>query len=391
MQTDTSDHGGTKSTSTNYILRQGTAGQLGAVGKSDSTNYSAGQGYIYTTNTKPATPESLAQYKADGATPIPHPAGWTSTSSEVFKMNISDYDPGDILTPQIEVVLSTESFTNTPNFTGSDYNYSGVTLNASTTATSMEHNKGYIWQTRTKDLENYYSDWKTLAGVPSDYRVDLVPPASSELLTAFATSEPTPTQVYLTWEAGSDALSGIAGYNLYRSTTPGSGYSKIQSLISGLTTYDATVSLGIDYYYVLRTEDLAGGESENSLQASAPYLDLTREASVVAPVSGGYTGNVADAVPGSTIKYNIYYTNLGFAVSTNVYIIDKIPEHTEFKIGSATGEAVTSAQYSNDNGGSFTYTPIGTYVDPAVTNIKWLCGDISSGSTRKVEFSVVIR
>jgi len=392
LQTDSSNHGGAKSTSASYIIRQGSAGQLGAIGSSESANYLAGQGYMYTTNTKPATPESLAQYKAGGTTPISWPAGWTNTSTEVMKMDMSDYDPGDILAPQIEVRLSGESFTNTVSFEGSNYNYSGVTVNGSVSATSMQHAKDYIWQARTKDLENYYSDWIVMGGSPlSDYRVDLVPPASSELLTAFATLEPTPTQVYLTWEAVSGDLSGIAGYNLYRSLIPGSGYSIVQSLISGLSTYDATVVLGSDYYYVIRAQDLAGGESENSMQASAPYLNLTREASVVAPVSGGYTGNVADAVPGSTIKYNIYYTNLGFAISTSIEVIDKIPPFTEFKIGSATGEAVSSVKYSNDGGLTYTYTPSGTYVDPAATNIKWICNDVSSGATRKVEFSVVIR
>lgn len=391
LQTDSANHGGTKSTSTNYILRQGSAGQLGAVGDSDSINYSAGQGYIYTTNTKPATPESLQQYKSNGVSEIPWPAGWTNTSAEVMKMDISDYDPGDILTPQIEVRLTSESFTDTVSFEGSNYNYSGTTLSATTAATGMTHNRYYIWQARTKDLENYYSDWKILGGSPADYRTDFVLPGSSEVLTAAATPETSPTQVYLTWEAASDALSGIAGYNLYRSTTPGSGYVKIQSLIPGLITSDAMVYLGTDYYYILRAEDWAGGESGNSMQASAPYLNITREVIVIAPISGGYSGGAGDPVPGATIKYNMYYTNLGFAVSTSIEVVDKIPAHTEFKVGSANGESISAVKYSNDGGATFTYTPSGTYVDPAVTNIKWICSDTSSGATRKVEFSVIIR
>jgi hypothetical protein len=391
LQTDSANHGGTKSTSTNYILRQGTAGQLGAVGKSNSTNYSAGQGYIYTTNAKPATPESLAQYKADGLTIIPHPAGWTNTSTEILKGGISDYDPGDVLTPQVEVRLASESFTGAVSYEGSNYNYSGTTVSATTAATGMGHNRSYIWQIRSKDLENYYSDWATLAGSPSDYRTDFVPPGSSEVLTAVATPEPSPTQVYITWEAAADGLSGIAGYNLYRSTTPGSGYVKIASLISGLTTTDASVYLGSDYYYVLKAEDLAGGESEFSRQASAPYIYITREAVVTAPVAGGYGGGAADAVPGAALKYLIYYINRGFAVSTSVAIIDKIPPFTQFKMGSATGNDLSSVQYSNDGGATFIYTPSGTYVDGNVTHVKWLCNNISSGTTKRVEFSVVIR
>lgn len=391
LQTDVSDQGGAKSTSESYVLRQGSAGQLGAVGKSDSANYSAGQGYIYTTNTKPATPEALAQYKADGTTPLPWPAGWTATSSEVMKMDLSDYDPGDILTPQIEVRLSSEAFTNTPSFEGSTYNYSGTTLAASVTAASMEHAKTYIWQARTKDQENFYGDWKTMGGAPFDFGVDLLAPPSVEVFWATASPESNPAYVYFTWEAVADSGSGVAGYNLYRSTTPGSGYSILQSLVSGTSTTDATVSLGTDYYYVIRPEDYAGGEGENSAQASAPYIGLTREVAVTAPTGGGYTGSITDAVPGSMIKYILSFTNRGFAVSANINIINKIPSYTEFKIGSATGEAGPAVYYSNDNGASFAYTPSGAEVDPAVTHIKWVCANISSGASRKVEFSVVIR
>ena len=389
IQSDSANEGGAKSSSSTYIIRQGSAGQ-GAVGQSDSSGYGAGQGYIFTTNTKPATPETLEQFKADGTTSIPWPAGWTNTTTEVMKFDIKDYDPGDVLTPQIEVRLSGESFTGTPSFEGSTYNYSGITLNASVPATPMVHAQSYIWQARTKDLENYYSEWVTMSGTP-DYRVDLVPPGSSELLVANATPEPDPTAVHLTWEAGTDPLSGVAGYNLYRSTTPETGYVKIMSLIPDLATIDATVALGTDYYYVLTTQDNAGSESIYSNQASAPYLELTREVSVVAPISGGYTGSPEDAVPGSTIRYIIYYSNTGFALSTSIEVVDKIPEFTEFKVGTATGEAVTQVKYSNDNGATFTYTPSGTYVDPAVTNIKWYCEDLNSGDTKTVEFSVVIR
>ncbi|MFA4906277.1 MAG: hypothetical protein WC645_07215 [Candidatus Margulisiibacteriota bacterium] len=391
LQTDASAHGGDKSTSTNYILRQGTAGQLGSVGKSDSANYSARQGYIYTTNTKPATPETLQQFKSDGATAIPHPAGWTSTSTEILKANIYDYDPGDILTPQVEVRQAGAGFTGEISYEGSNVNYSGTTVTSSVSATGMTHNRSYIWQIRAKDQENYYSDWQTLAGSPSDYRTDFVAPGTSEVLTAAATPEPSPTQVYLTWEAASDALSGIAGYNLYRSTTPGSGYVKIVSLISGLTTTDATVYLGADYYYVIKAEDAAGGESEISRQASAPYIAVTREAVITAPTVGGYTGGAADPVPGSTLKYTMYYTNRGFAQSTGVVIVDKVPAFTQFKIGSATGNDISAVQYSNNGGTTFSYTPSGTYIDANVTHVKWLCNNISSGATKQVEFSVVIR
>lgn len=390
LQTDTSDQGGAKSTSASYIIRQGSAGQLGAVGDSDSTNYSAGQGYIYTTNTRPATPESLAQYKANGTTSIPWPAGWTNTSSEVMKMGISDYDPGDILTPQIEVQLSTEVFTNHPSFEGGSYNYSGSTLTASVTATSMQHAKGYLWQARTKDLENYYSDWKVMGGSPSDYLIDLVPPGSPESLQGWASPETVPTYVYLAWLAASDPDSGVAGYNMYRSLTPGSGYTKESTdLIPDLSTSDATVILGTDYYYVMTAQDNAGSEGIYSNQASAPLMGLTREAVVDAP--GGYGGGSHDPVPGATITAKIYYHNKGFARATDISLTDKIPSYTQFELGSATGESITAVQYSSDEGTTWNYVPSGAYVDPAVTNVRWLSTDMSSGQNSQARYGTVIR
>jgi uncharacterized repeat protein (TIGR01451 family) len=255
----------------------------------------------------------------------------------------------------------------------------------------MVHASAYLWQARVKDLENYYSDWVAKSGSPSDYRIDLVAPTSAEALTADATPEPTPTQVKLAWNAGTDALSGVAGYNIYRSNTAEAGYVLLMSTVSGVTTTDAAVSVGTDYYYRVRTMDLAGNESDSTLQASAPYILLTREVVVTAPVSGGYAGAATDAVPGATLRYLIYYNNLGFAPSTNIQVIDKVPAHTEFKLGSATGDQVISVSYSSNEGVSYNYTPAGTYVDPKVTNIRWSCDNSGSGQASLVEYSVVIR
>ncbi len=233
---------------------------------------------------------------------------------------------------------------------------------------------------------NYKTGQGYIYGLQDDY----TPPTIPGSLTAEARPTSAPTYVYLSWLASTDE-SGMAGYNLYRSNTPGSGYIKIMSLIQAMTTNDASVSLGTDYYYVATAQDIYNNESAYSNQASAPLLSLTREALVVAPIIGGYKGSAQDAVPGSTIKYNIYQTNKGFAVATSIEVVDSIPLKSQFKIGSATGEAITSVKYSNDNGATFNYIPSGTNVDPSVTNIKWLCSDMVSGITRKVEFAVVIR
>ena len=74
-------------------------------------------------------------------------------------------------------------------------------------------------------------------------------------------------QVTLNWKASS---SQVAGYNLYRSTTTGGNYIKINSsLIRGITYTDNTVEGGTTYYYVARAVDDRGNESVDSKEITA--------------------------------------------------------------------------------------------------------------------------
>ncbi|MGB2637133.1 MAG: choice-of-anchor D domain-containing protein [Candidatus Acidiferrum sp.] len=73
--------------------------------------------------------------------------------------------------------------------------------------------------------------------------------------------------VTLNWAA---STSTVSGYNVYRSTTNGSGYSKINSgLVDAVTYTDTTVQSGNTYYYVTTAVDSSGTESADSNQATA--------------------------------------------------------------------------------------------------------------------------
>jgi fibronectin type 3 domain-containing protein len=73
--------------------------------------------------------------------------------------------------------------------------------------------------------------------------------------------------VTLNWVA---STSTVSGYNVYRSTTNGSGYSKINSgLVDAVTYTDTTVQSGTTYYYVTTAVDSSGDESADSNQATA--------------------------------------------------------------------------------------------------------------------------
>lgn len=71
----------------------------------------------------------------------------------------------------------------------------------------------------------------------------------------------------LNWTA---STSTVSGYNVYRSTTSGTGYAKIStSLVTGVTYTDSTVQDATTYYYVVTSVDGSGNESAYSNQAEA--------------------------------------------------------------------------------------------------------------------------
>jgi hypothetical protein len=75
--------------------------------------------------------------------------------------------------------------------------------------------------------------------------------------------------VDLAWDTSSDAVS----YNIYRSTTSGSGYTMVNTSPNLTTTYtDDTVSAGQTYYYVTTSVDNSSVESgySNMAQTTIP-------------------------------------------------------------------------------------------------------------------------
>ncbi|MGH9735265.1 MAG: putative Ig domain-containing protein, partial [Candidatus Acidiferrales bacterium] len=73
--------------------------------------------------------------------------------------------------------------------------------------------------------------------------------------------------VSVSWTASPS--SGVAGYNVYRSTTSGTDYVKINSAVVGSLGYvDGTLQDGTTYYYVITAVDSSGNESGYSTQCS---------------------------------------------------------------------------------------------------------------------------
>jgi hypothetical protein len=81
-------------------------------------------------------------------------------------------------------------------------------------------------------------------------------------------SVPPSHQVDLSWNASTSP--GITGYNVYRGTTTGGPYSKINSILNAGTAYtDNAISAGQSYYYVTSAVDTSGLESSYSNEVPA--------------------------------------------------------------------------------------------------------------------------
>ncbi|MBN1392701.1 MAG: glycoside hydrolase family 88 protein [Sedimentisphaerales bacterium] len=105
------------------------------------------------------------------------------------------------------------------------------------------------------------------------------PPAAPTDLTATAGNE----MVSLDWNDNSEA--DLDGYNVYRSLTSGSGYSKLNvALVADSNYIDSTAVNGTPYYYVVTALDVNGYESGYSNEATAtPWFQTCAELQ-----AGGY-------------------------------------------------------------------------------------------------------
>lgn len=117
-------------------------------------------------------------------------------------------------------------------------------------------------------------------------------------------------------------------------------------------------------------------------------------------------------LPGADLTYTIAFSNTGAAAATNFRLTDpnpggtlRINTNTDFKVGSVTGAipaGLTAAiAYSNDNGATYTYTPVSAGggasagYDRNVTHIRWVFtgsfSQIAPNNAGSVSFTVKIR
>jgi hypothetical protein len=93
---------------------------------------------------------------------------------------------------------------------------------------------------------------------------DTTPPAAPTV----ATVAPGTATVTLTWAYGTEPA--LAGYEVFRSPTPGGPYVKVATVLTNRTTFtDRTAPPGVASFYVVKAVDSSGNESAPSPEVSA--------------------------------------------------------------------------------------------------------------------------
>jgi uncharacterized repeat protein (TIGR01451 family) len=125
------------------------------------------------------------------------------------------------------------------------------------------------------------------------------------------------------------------------------------------------------------------------------------------------TASSATVNPGQTLRYTVYVSNAGYGVATAVVAIDNpsiftafrlntfgAGQHVRFTQGTPSSTlALGTVQYSNNGGGTFTYTPVSggggapAGYDGSVTHIRMpMTGSMAgSGGNFSLEYDVIVR
>lgn len=163
------------------------------------------------------------------------------------------------------------------------------------------------------------------------------PPAAPVQTRAVAESG----KVTLNWNANTE--SDLKGYNVMRSTTSGSGYTKINtSLITTNTYVDASVTNATKYFYVITAIDTAGGES-----------DISNEWWAIPSTTGSESGGTSVRELNSGLNAFKVFPNPSNG-KFSLLIDSENSLNAQVKIVSATGQEVFNQEYQLEGGSTKT-------------------------------------
>lgn len=141
---------------------------------------------------------------------------------------------------------------------------------------------------------------------------DIIPPAVPTGLTAAGANN----TVLLDWDDSPDL--DLMSYNVYRSQTPGSGYSAIATDVTSSVFTDSNVTNAVTYYYVVTAVDYSSNESQGSNEVSVTpsfplrYMEnLGRGVVAVRTGTGAFISWRLLGLDPSGIGFNLYRSTAG--------------------------------------------------------------------------------
>ncbi len=151
--------------------------------------------------------------------------------------------------------------------------YGDFDLSGFVDANDLEMFAGYWLETTDIDDADYYDngrvDLSEFALFANNYRYTppIPPDTTAPEVPADLWALGQNVQAVLDW-ADNNTEEDFAGYNIYRSTTSGSGYTKLNETLLTTSDYtDDTAANGTMYYYVVTSVDTNDNESEYSVEA----------------------------------------------------------------------------------------------------------------------------
>ena len=184
------------------------------------------------------------------------------------------------------------------------------------------------------------------------------------------------------------------------------GFGYVTGSSSGLTTANPTIngdqitwtgswsvgisdSLTLDF---LATAALTRGSYLNNVTISGSNFAVistgpTAEVTVTGPIlTLNKSVDKASAGPGEIVTYTVNYSNTGDGNGTFIFILETIPEDTEYVTNSASGSNMTIL-YSHNNGISYDSDQTAP-----VTNLSYqLSGSLAPGASGSVSFQVTVK
>ncbi len=265
---------------------------------------------------------------------------------------------------------------------GSGYSQIATANTNSYTNNGLNVGTTYYYVVKAYDAAANVSATSTQAQATVPVPADTQRPTAPTGLTATAAHR----EAALSWTASTDNV-GVVGYQIWRSTTNGSGY--VQQTTVNTTVYvDTNLTNGTTYYYIVKAYDAAGNVSFDSSQAQAtPYDNLspTAPTTLIANVSGtqvtltwtASTDNVGVTqylIERSVSNSNDFSSLL--TVSTNSHIDSGLTNNTTYYYRVRAQDAAgNNSSYSNVS--SVTVGTVAT-TNPSISSVS---GTLSSGQT----------